>query len=128
MHDLAFIFQNFCRDICITCISFENETDLARKWNYEMGATGFLVTHPKRCQNIVLKEGRTDFKSILPHIILSSEGQQLTCWVCSLLFFFVIHHCTNNVRRLGLVRAVCPPSLPRVGRWLVLTFTLPTQM
>lgn len=60
--------------------------DLARKWNYELGATGFLVTHPKCCQNIVLKEGRTDFKSILPHIILSPEGQKLTCWV---FFFFL---------------------------------------
>lgn len=50
----------------------------------------FLVNHPKRCQNFVLTQQKPDFKSILPHTILPSEGQKLTHWGGFFLHVFLV--------------------------------------
>lgn len=93
MCDLACIFQTFCRQKYIY-ISLVLVLKVKQPWKgnvtmkLEPQIAAFLVNNPKCCQNFVLTQQKTNFKSILPHIILSSEGQKLTCWVVG--FFFLL--------------------------------------
>lgn len=84
----------------------------------------FLVNNPKCCRNVVLTQQKTNFKSILPHIILSSEGQKLTCWFGGFLLsglVFVWFFCSSPLHKpLQCVAFIVPfkkallPLLPRV--------------